>query len=63
MWYNVRMKKKIVSAFVAACCLLTGGVYAFPKENQLVSGKSIRFVRVPVYDSPCILTEGGVALR
>lgn len=37
--------------------LLTGCVYAFPKENQLVSAKSIRFVDVPVYDSPCVLTE------
>ena len=37
--------------------LMTGRVYKFPKENQLISEKSIRFVDVPVYDSPCILTE------
>ena len=43
--------------------MLTGGVYAFPKENQLVSKASVRFVRVPVYDSPCLLTERGVVLK
>ena len=37
--------------------LLTGRIYAFPKENQLVAAKSVRFIDVPVYDSPCILTE------
>ena len=43
--------------------LLTGGIYAFPKDAQLVSGKSIRFVRVPVYDSPCLLTERRLLLK
>jgi len=37
--------------------LLTGRIYSYPIENQCVSEKSIRFVDVPVYDSPCILTE------
>ena len=37
--------------------LFTGRVYAFPKTKQLVGENSIRFVDVPVYDSPCVLTE------
>ena len=37
--------------------LFTGRVYAFPQKNQLVARRSIRFVDVPVYDSPCLLTE------
>ena len=37
--------------------LLTGRIYAFPKARQLVAAKSVRFVDVPVYDSPCVLTE------
>ena len=37
--------------------LFTGRVYAFPKKDQLVAGDSVRFVNVPVYDSPCVLTE------
>ena len=42
--------------------LLTGRVYAFPKERQLVARESIRFVDVPVYDSPCLLTERAALL-
>ena len=37
--------------------LLTGRVYAFPKEDMLVHSAGITFVNVPVYDSPCVLTE------
>ena len=37
--------------------LLTGGVYAFPKENVIVSRTHTRIIDVPVYDSPCFLTE------
>ena len=38
--------------------LLTGRVYAFPKKNQFVAEDgTIRFLEVPVYDSPCVLTE------
>ena len=37
--------------------LLTGRVYAFPKRDMLVATKSVLFVNVPVYDSPCVLTE------
>ncbi len=37
--------------------LFTGHVYAFPKAKQLVASKSVRFIDVPVYDSPCLLTE------
>ena len=37
--------------------LFTGRVYEFPKAKQLVARKSVRFIDVPVYDSPCVLTE------
>ncbi len=37
--------------------LLTGGVYAFPKENVIVSDDCVRYLDVPVYDSPCLLAE------
>ena len=37
--------------------LLTGRVYAFPKENMLVHSAGITFIDVPVYDSPVVLTE------
>ena len=38
--------------------MLTGRVYAFPKENVIVPEKGgVRYLDVPVYDSPCVLTE------
>ena len=37
--------------------LLTGRVYAFPKEDMLVHSAGVTFANVPVYDSPCVLTE------
>jgi len=37
--------------------LLTGAVYAFPKANVLPSQTYTRLLDVPVYDSPCFLTE------
>ena len=37
--------------------LLTGRVYEFPKECQAVGKTVITFFNVPVYDSPCVLTE------
>jgi len=37
--------------------LLTGRVYAFPKEDMLVHSAGVTFVNVPAYDSPCVLTE------
>lgn len=42
--------------------LLTGRVYAFPKERQIVHSCGVTLVDVPVYDSPCVLTERTVAL-
>ena len=42
--------------------LFTGRVYAFPKRDVLVHSCGITFVNVPVYDSPCILTEKKVVL-
>jgi len=38
--------------------LFTGRVYALPPTCQLVARSgTIRFVNVPVYDSPCLITE------
>ena len=37
--------------------LLTGRVYDFPRENVIVSAGVVRYLDVPVYDSPCVLTE------
>ncbi len=39
------------------CDLLTGRVYAFPQENIIVSAGVVRYLDVPVYDSPCFLAE------
>jgi hypothetical protein len=43
--------------------LLTGRVYEFPRSRQLVHSGGVTFVNVPVYDSPCVLTERGVVLK
>ena len=43
--------------------LFTGRVYAFPKKDMLVHSNGVTFVNVPVYDSPCLLTERSVVLR
>ena len=37
--------------------LFTGAVYEVPAKQQIVHSCGISFVRIPVYDSPCILTE------
>ena len=37
--------------------LLTGRVYELPKAKQIVTHGVVRFVDVPVYDSPCLITE------
>lgn len=37
--------------------LLTGRVYALPKDRMLVHSAGVTFVDVPVYDSPVVLTE------
>jgi len=37
--------------------LFTGAVYEFPAKQQIVHSAGVSFVRVPVYDSPCLLTE------
>lgn len=42
--------------------MLTGGIYAFPRECQIVHSTGLTFVRVPVYDSPCLLTERSVVM-
>ena len=42
--------------------LFTGRIYEFPRKRQLVHSCGVSFVEVPVYDSPCILTERSVVL-
>ncbi len=37
--------------------LLTGNVYALPADRQITHSCGITFADIPVYDSPCILTE------
>ena len=37
--------------------LLTGGIYEFPAAKMLPRAGGVTFVDVPVYDSPCLLTE------
>ena len=37
--------------------LFTGVVYQVPEARQIVHSCGVSFVRIPVYDSPCVLTE------
>ena len=39
------------------CDLLTGKVFAFPAENVIPCRTCVRYLDVPVYDSPCLLCE------
>ena len=43
--------------------LLTGRIYAFPARNQIVHSAGVTLVDVPVYDSPCIVTERSVLME
>ena len=37
--------------------LKTGWVYELPKKLQIVHSCGITFAEIPLYDSPCVLTE------
>ena len=37
--------------------LFTGAVYEIPAKNQIVHSCGVTLVRIPVYDSPCFVTE------
>lgn len=37
--------------------VFTGAVYAFPPDRQVIHSEGVVFAEVPVYDSPCVLTE------
>ncbi len=37
--------------------LLTGGVFSFPKDRMKECADGLVFTDVPVYDSPCLITE------
>ena len=43
--------------------LFTGAVYAFPLKQQVRHSRGISFIRVPVYDSPCVLTERRAVMK
>lgn len=43
--------------------LFTGHVYEFPKSKQLMSHGTVRFIDVPVYDSPCLITERSSVIK
>ena len=42
--------------------LFTGAVYEIPEENVVQSGEFTRYIDIPVYDSPCVITERSVVL-
>jgi len=37
--------------------LFTGAVYEVPAKQQIVHSCGVSLVRIPVYDSPCLVTE------
>ena len=37
--------------------IMTGWAYAVPSDRQIVHATGTTFVRIPAYDSPCVLTE------
>ena len=37
--------------------LFTGGVYALAPEQMVETTEGVRFLDIPVYDSPCLITE------
>ena len=37
--------------------LFTGAVYEIPAKQQIVHSRGVSLVRIPAYDSPCIVTE------
>ena len=43
--------------------LLSGRIYEFPKERQVAHSGGVAFLRVPVYDSPCLITERSFVLN
>ena len=42
--------------------LLTGRIYAYPKSRMRAVDGETFYLDVPVYDSPCLLTERAVVL-
>lgn len=42
--------------------LLTGAIYEFPKENIITGEGYTRYINIPAYDSPCILTDRAMLL-
>jgi len=37
--------------------LFTGAVYEIPAAQQIVHSCGVSLVRIPAYDSPCVVTE------
>ena len=46
-----------VLKFSSGVDLFTGAVYAIPRKQQIVHSCGVSLVRIPVYDSPCLVTE------
>jgi hypothetical protein len=43
--------------------LLTGRIYAYPKNRISIADGEVYYLDVPVYDSPCILTERKLLIK
>ena len=43
--------------------LLAGRVFEFPRERQVAHSGGVALLLVPVYDSPCLITERGFLLN
>ena len=43
--------------------LLSGRVFEFPRERQVAHSGGVALLLVPVYDSPCLITERGFILN
>lgn len=55
-WQGAKLKEPVLVD------LFTGAVYAVPEKMQIVHSKGITFARLPLYDSPCLLTERAAVL-
>ena len=42
--------------------LFTGRIYEFPKKDVVADADGVSYMNVPVYDSPCVLTERSVVM-
>ena len=50
-WKGAKLKEPVLVD------LFSGAVFAVPENRQVVHSQGITFVRLPLYDSPCLLAE------